>query len=162
MAFVPSFTHTYARAIARGGFVQQVPSPLNPASDQLASYNSAVLSTVVPIVFGATAYTVNLPAVFTGSTAPGAIIVEVAVADVVAFSAGATISIGSAVAGTDILAATSIVASSRNTPASPVVSTSTGNGQTVYLTIGGAPAAGSGFVAIMYVLPAVQVNGLLD
>lgn len=163
MSFVPSFEHTYARFIPRGGVAQMVPNPLNPQSDQLASYNSAIFSTVVPVAFGTTAYTVNLPAVFTGSTAPGAVIIEIAFAVTTAFSAGATIKIGSAAAASDVLAATSIVASNSSiTPASPVVSTVSGNGQTLYLTLGGSPAAGAGFVCIQYVLPAVSVNGLID
>ncbi len=61
--------------------------------------------------------------------------------------------------GGDILAATSTAAQFMTVSAYPLVR---GNGQTVYVSIVGAPTAGAGFVTTQYYNPPISVNGLID
>jgi hypothetical protein len=84
-----SFTHSYSRIVAVNGFSQRVSNPLSPASEQLASYNSCFQAALIPVAFGTSTYTVNLPV----SAIPTAVVFSVTTA----FSGGTSpaISVGS-------------------------------------------------------------------
>ena len=108
-----SFSHTYSRVVAVNGFSQRVSNPLNPSSEQLASYNSSSQAALVSVVFGTSAYTVNLPV--------GAIVTEVDFSVATAFTGGTSpaLVVGSA----PVIAAT---------PATPVITNGGTAGSTSY------------------------------
>ena len=110
---VPSFSHTYSKFVSFLGFAQKVYNPNAPGASNLASYNSAGMVASVPLVFGTSAYTVNLPL--------GAIITEVDLNIVTAFGGGASpaVQVGSGI----FIAAT---------PATPVVTNVGTTGATTY------------------------------
>jgi hypothetical protein len=108
-----SFSHTYSKFVSFLGFAQKVYNPSAPGASNLASYNSAVMVASVPVVFGTSAYTVQLPL--------NAIVTEVDLNIVTAFGGGSSpsIQIGS---GAYIAAA----------PATPVVTNVGTTGSTTY------------------------------
>lgn len=136
-----TFNHTTAKEVANGGFSQKVPSPSNPGSNVAASFHSALHAVSIPVVFGTAAYTATLP--------KGAVIRSVSLLPTTAFTGGTspTFKVGSAAAGADILAATTTAAPIAAAPVSPVIAS---GGQTVNVTIAGAPTAGAGFVVVEY------------
>lgn len=137
-----TFNHTVAREIANGGFAQKVPLPSSPSSNQLAFQHSAVQAAVVSLSSSAVTYTVPLP--------KSALIVGVKLLLSTAFSASSTVALGSAASGVDILAATAATAQFNDLPLLSVIPGSSADGQTVFVTIGGAPAAGAGKLVIEY------------
>ena len=123
-----------------GGPAQKVPNPSNPASNSLASIYPSINAVYIPLVFGTLAYKFYLPI--------GAFIKEIMFSPNIGFSAGATLSMGTTAPGSsDLISAVDLTAGSINTVATPIM---TGNNQTVYVTIGGSPAAGSGNLVISY------------
>ena len=84
-----SFSHTYSKFVSFLGFAQKVYNPAAPGASNLASYNSAVMVASIPVVFGTSTYTVNLPL--------NAIVTEVDLNVVTAFGGGVSpaIQIGS-------------------------------------------------------------------
>ena len=261
---VPSFSHTYSKFVSFLGFAQKVYNPNAPGASNLASYNSALMVASVPVVFGTSAYTVQLPlnaivtefdfnivTAFGGGSTPSVqvgsgifiaavpaapVVTNVGTAGVVTYayeiagfdgsigttaasSAGSTATgnatlstanynlltettvlgeaynvyrttggatqglIGTFVAssttsvfrdtglvatgttpatnttGADLFASTLVSAQFLTVSAYPLIR---GNGQTVFVTLTGAPTSGAAFLEILYYNPAVSVYGITD
>ena len=141
---------THAQAVSDGGSFQYVPNPNNFGALASTEYVSAVYGLAVPVVHGTAAYVAYLPA--------NATMLKVNFISTTAFSAGATLSVGSTVGGVDIINAESITAQSSVQPLIPAVNNAvkTKAGVSlgvnpVYVTIGGAPAAGVGTLVIEFI-----------
>ena len=123
-----------------GGPAQKVPDPSNPASNSLASIYPSINAVYIPLVFGTLAYKFYLPI--------GAFIKEIMFSPNIGFSAGATLSMGTSAPGSsDLLSAIDLTIGSLNTVVNPIL---TGTLQTVFVTIGGAPAVGAGALVLSY------------
>ena len=123
-----------------GGFAQKVPSPSALASNALASFYPAINAVLISLAHATVAYSFFLP--------KAAFIKEIMFSPAVSFSAGATLSLGTTAPGsTDLLNAIDLTTGSINTVVTPIL---TGNNQTVYVTIGGSPAAGKGSLVVSY------------
>ena len=123
-----------------GGFAQKVPSPSAYASNALASFYPAINAVLIPLNHATVAYAFFLP--------KGAFIKEIMYSPTVSFSAGATLSLGTTAPGSsDLISAVDLTTGSINTVVTPIL---TGNNQTVYITIGGSPAAGNGSLVVSY------------
>ena len=123
-----------------GGFAQKVPSPSATASNALASFYPAINAVLIPLAHATVAYSFFLP--------KAAFIKEIMFSPTVSFSAGATLSLGTSAPGSSgLISAVDLTTGSINTVVTPIL---TGNNQTVYVTIGGSPAAGSGNLVVSY------------
>lgn len=141
---------TNAQAVSAGGSFQAVPNPNQFGSLGASEYVSAVYGLSVPLAHGTAAYVAYLPA--------NATMLNFNVIATTAFSTGATLSVGSTVSGVDIINAESITSQSSVQPLIPAVNNAvkTKAGvplgvNPVYITLGGAPAAGAGFLVIEFI-----------
>lgn len=139
---------TYSKDQTLSGFIQRIINPSNPASNVLSVYASTTLSVVIPIAFGQLTYLSYLP--------DGAFIKQISV--VLAnnsFSAGSVLNVGSTLAGSDLVNSLDITKPSISILASPVLASTLFRNATqpvrpFYLTLGGTPTSGVGFVVVDY------------